>query len=172
MRVRYSCIAAMSKYCLMQMMMFHVRFSVIWENWHLQIFRLPWINIIVTCADVMNVIIDLRSRGIRRFKLKYVDLQKRKHQIFASQIIVFSLKYWEVRTRMAFKKKFFNARVQLSGLLITWLKCSGGSLVKFQTDIVSIFKETKIFNNLWNFHKHPLRKTYSGNWNRNEIAKP
>ena len=37
--------------------------------------------------------IDLRSRGIRRFKLKYVDLQKRKHQIFASQIIVFSLKY-------------------------------------------------------------------------------
>ena len=37
--------------------------------------------------------IVLRSRGIRRFKLKYVYLQKRKHQIFASQIIVFSLKY-------------------------------------------------------------------------------
>ena len=46
--------------------------------------------------------IVLRSRGIRRFKLKYVDLQKRKRQIFASQIIVFSLRYWEVRTRMAF----------------------------------------------------------------------
>lgn len=67
--------------------------------------------------------IVLRSRGIRQFKLKYVDLQKRKHQIFASQIIVFSLKYWEVRTRMTSKKMFFNASVQLSGLLITWLKC-------------------------------------------------
>ena len=55
-RVRYSCIAAMPKYCLMQMMMCHVWFSVIWENWHTQIFRLPWINIIVTCADVMKPI--------------------------------------------------------------------------------------------------------------------
>ena len=24
------------------------------EKWHLEIFRLPWINIIVTCADVMK----------------------------------------------------------------------------------------------------------------------
>ena len=54
---------------------------------------------------------------------------------------------------MAFKKKFFNASVQLFGLLITWLKCSGGSLVKFEAYLVSIFKETKIFNNLWNFDK-------------------
>ena len=93
------------------------------------------------------------TRAISSIQVKIYRFAKKKAPIFASQIVVFSLKYWGVRTRMAFKKRFFNESVQLSGLSITWLKCQGGNLIKFQTYLVGIFRETKIFSNLWNFDK-------------------
>ena len=39
----------------------------------------------------------------------------------------------------------------------------GGHLVKFRTNVVSIFKETKLFHNvIENYEDHLFRKTYSG----------